>query len=134
MKIHPTETSRAENAYEDVLQHLTSTISENIAEDAQKTKIFSSACICTVPKYLRKLKESAYTPRLFAINPLHRNEEHLQKPMKHVKMSYTDDLVSQLTMVMKGLELVEKKKAVLQECVAPAEMKKLLDDAKKCYA
>ncbi|KAG5512616.1 hypothetical protein RHGRI_038906 [Rhododendron griersonianum] len=35
-------------------------------------------------------------------------------------------------MGMKGLELVEKKKAVLQECVA--EMKKLLDDAKKCYA
>ncbi|KAG5550499.1 hypothetical protein RHGRI_015464 [Rhododendron griersonianum] len=97
----------------------------------QKTKIFSSACICRVPKFLRKLKESAYTPRLFAIGPLHRNEEHLQKPMKHVKMSYTDDLVSRLTMGMKGQELVEKKKAVLQECVA--EMKKLLDDAKKCY-
>ncbi|KAG5550505.1 hypothetical protein RHGRI_015470 [Rhododendron griersonianum] len=117
----------------DVLRCLTSKISENIGKGAQKTKIFSSASIYRVPKYLRKIKESAYTPRLVAIGPLHRNEEHLQTPMEHVKMSYTDNLVCRLmTVGMNGQELVEKKNAVLQGCVA--EMKKSIDDAKKCYA
>ncbi|KAE9445990.1 hypothetical protein C3L33_22117, partial [Rhododendron williamsianum] len=127
--IHPTEMSQGES---DVLRCLTSTISENIGKGAQKTKIFSSASIYRVPKYLRKIKKSAYTPRLVAIGPLHRNEEHLQTPMEHVKMGYTDNLVCRLTVGMNGLELVEKKNAVLQECVA--EMKKSIDDAKKCYA
>ncbi|KAG5550502.1 hypothetical protein RHGRI_015467 [Rhododendron griersonianum] len=124
--------SQGENDYADVLQRLTSTISENIGEGAQKTKIFSSARIYRVPKDLHKLKESAYTPRLIAIGPLHRNEEHLQTPMQHVKMRYADNLLCRLTVGMKGMELAEKKNAVLQECVA--EMKESLDDAKKCYA
>ncbi|KAG5512615.1 hypothetical protein RHGRI_038905 [Rhododendron griersonianum] len=135
MEIHPTEISQEENDYDDqmVLRDLTSTIAWKIREGAQKTESFSSsACINRVPKELCKLKESAYTPRLVAIGPLHRNDEHRQTPMQHVKMSYAENLLGRLTVGMKGLELAEKENAVLQECVG--EMRKSLDDAKKCYA
>ncbi|KAE9447606.1 hypothetical protein C3L33_20494, partial [Rhododendron williamsianum] len=128
IQIHPTEMSQGENGSdEEALQRLTSTIIQKIGEGVQKTEsFFSSACIYRVPEYLRTLKESAYTPCLVAIGPLHREDKHLQTPMQHVKMSYTNYLLSRL-------ELEEKTKfKVVQECLA--EMKTLVDKAKKCYA
>ncbi|KAG5550501.1 hypothetical protein RHGRI_015466 [Rhododendron griersonianum] len=135
IEIHPTEMSQGENDYEDVLQHLTSTIAGKIDEGTQKAEsFFSSACIYRVPEDLRKLKERAYTPHLIAIGPLHREDEHLKTPWQHVKMSYTNYLLSRLTAGMEDqLELAKQKKlTVLQECLA--ELKTLVDDAKKCYA
>ncbi|KAE9447613.1 hypothetical protein C3L33_20488, partial [Rhododendron williamsianum] len=125
--------SQGENGSdEEALQCLTSTIVQKIGEGAQKTEyFFSSACIYRVPEELRKLKASAYTPRLIAIGPLHR--EHLQTTFQHVKMSYTNHLLSRLTAGIDDLESAEKTKfTVVQECLA--EMKTLVDDAKKCYA
>ncbi|KAE9447611.1 hypothetical protein C3L33_20499, partial [Rhododendron williamsianum] len=136
MEIHPAEMSPGENEYEkDLLQHLTSTIAGKIDEGAQKAKsFFSSACIYIVPEDLRKLKERAYTPRLIAIGPLHRNDEHLQTPLQYIKMSYTNYLLSRLTAEMKDQQELEEqtKLRVLQKCLA--EMKTSLDNAKKCYA
>ncbi|XP_058214471.1 UPF0481 protein At3g47200-like [Rhododendron vialii] len=129
LEIHPTEMSQGEEA----LQRLTSTVVEKIGVGAQKTEFFfSSACIYRVPEKLRKLKESTYTPHLIAIGPLHQNDEHLQTPLQHVKMSYTKFLLHRLTAGMEGLELAERTKFVLQKCLA--EIKTLIDDAKKCYA
>ncbi|XP_058214473.1 UPF0481 protein At3g47200-like [Rhododendron vialii] len=119
---------------ENDLQHLTSTIAGKIDEGVRKTEsFFSSACIYRVPEDLRKGKESAYTPRFIAIGPLHRNDKHLQTPLQLVKMSYTNYLLSRLTKGIKDLALAEQRKfTVLQNCLA--EMKTLIDDAKKCYA
>ncbi|KAG5550443.1 hypothetical protein RHGRI_015415 [Rhododendron griersonianum] len=113
---------------------LTSTISAKLHEGAQKAEsLFSSACIYRVPEELRKLNASAYTPRLIAIGPLHRNDNHLQTPMQQVKMSYANHLLCRLTEGLEGLEDREQKRlSLLQECVA--EMKLSIDDAKKCYA
>ncbi|XP_058214470.1 uncharacterized protein LOC131325963 [Rhododendron vialii] len=127
--------SQGENDFEKDLKHLTSTIAGNISEGAEKAEyFFSSACIFRVPEDLRKLNERAYTPRLIAIGPLHREDEHLQTPLQHVKPSYTNYLLSRLTAGMEDqLELAKQKKlTVLQECLA--ELKTSIDDAKKCYA
>ncbi|KAG5512632.1 hypothetical protein RHGRI_038922 [Rhododendron griersonianum] len=135
IQIHPTEMSQGENGSdEEALQRLTSTIVQKIGEGAQKTEsFFSSACIYRVSEELRKLKESAYTPRLIAIGPLHREDKHLQTPFQHVKMSYTNHLLSQLTTGIDDLESAEKTKFTeVQECLA--ELKTLVGDAKKCYA
>ncbi|KAE9444792.1 hypothetical protein C3L33_23310, partial [Rhododendron williamsianum] len=135
IQIHPTEMGQGENGSdEEALQRLTSTIIQKIGEGAQKTESFSSsAFIYRVPEYLRKHKESAYTPCLIAIGPLHQEDKHLQTPLQHVKMSYTNHLLSRLTIGMEDLELAKQKKfTVVQECLA--EMKTLVADAKKCYA
>ncbi|KAG5512631.1 hypothetical protein RHGRI_038921 [Rhododendron griersonianum] len=127
--------SQGENGSdEEALQHLTSTIDQKIDKGAQKTEsFFSSASIYKVPEYLRTLKESAYTPCLVAIGPLHREDTHLQTPMQHVKMSYTNYLLSRPTAGMLDRELAKRKKfTALQECLT--ELKTLVDDAKKCYA
>ncbi|KAG5550488.1 hypothetical protein RHGRI_015455 [Rhododendron griersonianum] len=135
IQIHPTEMSHGENGSdEEALQHLTLTIDQKIDKGVQKTEsFFSSASIYKVPEYLRTLKESAYTPCLVAIGPLHREDKHLQTPLQHVKMSYTNYLLSRLTTGMEDqMELAQTKFTVLQECLA--ELKTLVDDAKKCYA
>ncbi|XP_058216207.1 UPF0481 protein At3g47200-like [Rhododendron vialii] len=107
METHPTETSQGENDYEKDLQQLTYTVAGKIDEGAQKAKsFFFSACIYRVPEDLRKLNERAYTPRLIAIGPLHREDEHLQTPLQHVKLSYTNYLLSRLSAGMEDeLEL-----------------------------
>ncbi|XP_058217032.1 UPF0481 protein At3g47200-like [Rhododendron vialii] len=130
-QIQPTEMSQGEND----LRQLTSTIKEEIGKGADKNEsLVSSAFIYRVPEYLRKLNESAYTPRLIAIGPLHRKDKHLQTSLQHVKMSYTNYLLSRLTRGMEDLqELAEQTKfTVLQKCLG--EMKTSIDDAKKYYA
>ncbi|GFY82348.1 hypothetical protein Acr_02g0005880 [Actinidia rufa] len=58
------------------LQSLTTTIDRKISEGAQKIKeSFPSACIYRVPEKLRKLKESAYTPDIVSIGPLHSKDK-----------------------------------------------------------
>ncbi|KAG5512662.1 hypothetical protein RHGRI_038948 [Rhododendron griersonianum] len=133
MQFHLTEMGQGED--EEALQGLTSTIGTNISEGAYKTdSLFSSACIYRVPKELRKLKESAYTPQLIAIGPLHQKDEHLKTPFQGVKKSYTNNLLLRLTAVkMEGSETkCYEYPKVLQECVK--EMKDCVDKARKCYA
>ncbi|GFY82334.1 hypothetical protein Acr_02g0005740 [Actinidia rufa] len=80
------------------LQSLTATMGRKISEGAQKTKeSFSSACIYRVPEELRKLKESAYTPRLVSIGPLHSKDKHLESRMQDIKMSYVNSLLCRMT-------------------------------------
>ncbi|KAG5512678.1 hypothetical protein RHGRI_038964 [Rhododendron griersonianum] len=126
--------SQGENDSEKArLTDLTLTIGNKISEGAKKAdSFFSSACIYRVPEELRKLKESAYTPRLIAIGPLHRKDKHLRTPMQHVKMSYTNYLLCRLTEGMDAESAAQRKFMVLQDCLA--EIKTSLDDAKKCYA
>ncbi|KAG5550487.1 hypothetical protein RHGRI_015454 [Rhododendron griersonianum] len=119
IQIHPTEMSQGDNGSdEEALQRLTSTIDQKIGEGAQKTEsFFSSASIYRVPEYLHKHKESAYTPCLIAIGPLHREDKHLQTPLQHVKMSYTNHLLSRLTAGLEDLELAKQTKfTVVQKC------------------
>ncbi|KAG5550451.1 hypothetical protein RHGRI_015422 [Rhododendron griersonianum] len=134
--------SEGENDYAKDLPQLY-TVAGKIYEGTQKSEsFFSSACIYRVPEDLRKLNESAYTPRLIAIGPLHREDKHLQTPLQHVKLSYTNYLLSRLTPRMEdqqeltaGMEeelAKQKKLTVLQKCLA--ELKTLVHDAKKCYA
>ncbi|KAG5550481.1 hypothetical protein RHGRI_015449 [Rhododendron griersonianum] len=136
METHPTEMiSQGENDYAKDLQQLTYTVAENIYEGAKKAEsFFSSACIYRVPEDLRKLKERVYTPRLIAIGPLHREDEHLQTPLQHVKPSYTNFLLSRLAVGMEDQPELAKQTVftLLQNCLA--EMKTSIDNAKKCYA
>ncbi|XP_058217031.1 uncharacterized protein LOC131327928 [Rhododendron vialii] len=131
MEIRIAKMNQGENDNGEGLRRITSTIGAKLGEGAQKTEWFSSACIYRVPKDLRKVNHRAYTPRLIAVGPLHRNDKHLQTPMQHIKVIYTNDLLSRLTVGLEGMESVEKKNAVLQECLA--EMNKSINDAKKCY-
>ncbi|KAK2979988.1 hypothetical protein RJ640_020014 [Escallonia rubra] len=48
--------------------------------------------IFKVPNKLRKLKESAYTPRAVSIGPLHKDDEHLLKVIEEHKKSYMHSL------------------------------------------
>ncbi|KAG5512648.1 hypothetical protein RHGRI_038935 [Rhododendron griersonianum] len=110
METHPTEMSQGENDYAKDLQQLTYTVAGNIYKGAEKAEsFFSSACIYRVPEDLRKLKERAYTPRLIAIGPLHREDEHLQTPLQHVKPSYTNYLLSRLAVGMEDQPELAKK-------------------------
>ncbi|KAG5550498.1 hypothetical protein RHGRI_015463 [Rhododendron griersonianum] len=136
MEIIPTEilVSQGENDYGEGLQRLTSTVGAKLVEGARKTDSFPSACIYRVPKDLRKVNKSAYTPRLVAIGPLHRNDKHLQNDMQHVKTSYTNKLLSRQLIIPAGMEVLESeemKNAVLRECLA--EMKELIERVKECY-
>ncbi|XP_058217030.1 UPF0481 protein At3g47200-like [Rhododendron vialii] len=114
--------------------HLTSTIAGKIGDGVKKTEsVFSLACIYRVPEELRKLKESAYTPRLISIGPLHREDKHLQTPLQHVKMSYANHLFSRLTAGMEDHEsALHTMTTVLQNCLAG--MRASIDVAKKFYA
>ena len=107
------------------LQSLTATMGRKISEGAQKTKeSISLACIYRVPEELRKLKESAYTPRLVSIGPLHSNDIRLKSPMQDIKMSYVNFLLCRMTDGSPDCKF-----AVLEECVEA--MKLLVEDAKK---
>ncbi|XP_057476447.1 UPF0481 protein At3g47200-like [Actinidia eriantha] len=107
---------------------LTEIVGQKISDGVRKTEeSFSSACIYRVPEELRKLKESAYTPRLVSIGPLHSEDEHLKSPMQDVKLWYVNFLICRMT---GGSE--ERKFTVLEECLET--MKLLVEDAKKSYA
>ncbi|GFY83758.1 hypothetical protein Acr_03g0005320 [Actinidia rufa] len=80
-----------------------------------------------VPEELRKLKESAYTPRLVSIGPLHSEDEHLKSPMQDAKLWYVNFLICRMTDGSPNCKFT-----VLEECVKA--MKLLVEDAKKCYA
>ncbi|CAL5431680.1 unnamed protein product [Camellia sinensis] len=109
----------------DHLSKLTRTIGKIIEEGENRTKSMPSPCIFRVPEELRKVKESAYTPQLVSIGPLHSNKEHLKSPMEDIKKHYAAILFSR----------VDKKMPfplVLQKCVE--KMKELLHTARGCYA
>ncbi|PSS34649.1 UPF0481 protein [Actinidia chinensis var. chinensis] len=120
-----------ENDYcKQALQSLTTTLGRKISESAQKIKeSFPSACIYRVPEKLRKLKESAYTPDLVSIGPLHSKDKHLKSLMQDIKMSYVNSLLCRTIDGSEGSEVCRS--AVLEECVE--EMKLSVKDAKKCY-
>ncbi|KAG5512673.1 hypothetical protein RHGRI_038959 [Rhododendron griersonianum] len=110
---------------------LTKTIGEKFNDGTGKIKsLYSFARIYKVPEDLRKLNECAYVPRLIAIGPLHRKDEHLQKPMQHVKMDYANRLFLRLTEGIADSKIRdEKKDELIQECVE--KMKKCTVKAKK---
>ncbi|KAI8012887.1 UPF0481 protein [Camellia lanceoleosa] len=105
-----------------------------MVEGAHKTASKSSASIYRVPAELRKLKESAYTPRFVSIGPFHSKDQHiLNSSMQDVKKSYANSLFDRISLSKGGLE--EEKlntSKVLVECVG--KMRESLDKAKKCYA
>ncbi|GFY83760.1 hypothetical protein Acr_03g0005340 [Actinidia rufa] len=112
---------------EQALNSLTQSIGEKISDGVWKTeKSFSSACIYRVPEELRKLKESAYTPRLVSIGPLHSKDKHLKPSMQDVKMWYVNFLLCRMT---GGSE--ERKFTVLAKCLK--KMNLLLEDTQKSY-
>lgn len=127
--------NQGENGTGEGIQRLTSTIGDKLGEGAQKTELFSSACIHRVPKDLRKVNKSAYTPWIITIVFLHWNDKQLQTPPwnTRVKMNYKiNNLLCLLTVGLEDQqESAEKKSAVLHECLA--EMKKSINDAKKYY-
>jgi len=100
---------------------------KEIIDGYNKTKSKSAAVIQKVPEELRKLKESAYTPRFVSIGPLHSNNDHLKKRMQNIKMSYVNDLFGRMAESGK-----EEKAQVLKRC--QYEMSKLTGEAKKFYA
>ncbi|PSS32681.1 UPF0481 protein [Actinidia chinensis var. chinensis] len=107
---------------------LTEIVGQKIGDGAWKTEeFFSSARIYRVPEELRKLKESAYTPRLISIGPLHSEDEHLKSSMQDVKLWYVNFLICRMTDGSPNC-----KSDVLDECLR--EMKPLVEDAKKSYA
>ncbi|CAL5335089.1 unnamed protein product [Camellia sinensis] len=105
-----------------------------MVEGAHKTASKSSASIYRVPVELRKLEESAYTPRFVSIGPFHSKDQHiLNSSMQDVKKSYANSLFDRISSSKGGLE--EEKlntSKVLMECVG--KMRESLDKAKKCYA
>ncbi|CAL5335098.1 unnamed protein product [Camellia sinensis] len=127
----------------DDLSKLAQTIFEKIVGGEKKS--MPSPYMLRVPEELRKVKESAYTPQLVSIGPLHRNKEHLKSPMEDIKKHYAEALFKRVLIANKTTDI----KLVLQKCVekmikAYAEkvevdaledvekMKETLDKAKKC--
>ncbi|KAK3005393.1 hypothetical protein RJ639_016926 [Escallonia herrerae] len=91
----------------------------------KKAQLSSKASIYRVPQKLRKLKESAYTPRIVSIGPYHKHDERL-KDMEDQKKSYTSSLLSRV------IEPGQTTDAAIKEIT-----NKILDkaaDARSCYA
>ncbi|KAK3008730.1 hypothetical protein RJ639_013168 [Escallonia herrerae] len=91
----------------------------------KKAQPSSKASIYRVPQKLRKLKESAYTPRIVSIGPYHKHDERL-KDMEDQKKSYTSSLLSRV------IEPGQTTDAAIKEIT-----NKILDkaaDARSCYA
>ncbi|KAL7265501.1 hypothetical protein ACSBR1_003304 [Camellia fascicularis] len=112
----------------DDLSKLTQTIGEIIEEGVKKTESMPSPCIFRVPEVLRKVKESAYTPQLVSIGPLHSNKEHIKSPMEDIKKHYTKVLFKQVKTANKTTDIM----SLLKNCVE--KMKLSLDRARDCYA
>ncbi|GMP51100.1 hypothetical protein CsSME_00017464 [Camellia sinensis var. sinensis] len=65
---------------EEIQRLVTEDINKKMVEAARKTQSkFSSASIYRVPEEIRKLKESAYTPCLVSVGPLHSKDPHIRK-------------------------------------------------------
>ncbi|KAL7160826.1 hypothetical protein ACSBR2_041468 [Camellia fascicularis] len=112
----------------DDLLELTQTIRNIIEEGVKKTKSMPSPCIFRVPEKLRKVKESAYTPQLVSIGPLHSNKEHLKSPMEDIKKQYAEALFMRVQTANKTMDITP----VLPQCVE--KMKLSLYKARDCYA
>lgn len=100
------------------------------------SSILPSASIYRVPKELFQLKESAYTPHLFPIGPLHINEEHLKsRVIQDIKQKYAYTLAWRIS----AFELPgdnphshhPRTGNLLHECYK--EMRKLKQKAIDCY-
>ncbi|KAK3014880.1 hypothetical protein RJ639_008452 [Escallonia herrerae] len=105
---------------------LRSSITKIVKGDSQKkAQPSSKASIYRVPQNLRKLKESAYTPRIVSIGPYHKHDERL-KDMEDQKKSYTSSLLS------RAIEPGQTTDAAIKEIT-----NMILDnaaDARSCYA
>ncbi|GMP51128.1 hypothetical protein CsSME_00017482 [Camellia sinensis var. sinensis] len=112
----------------DDLSKLTQTIGEIIEEGVKKTESMPSPCIFRVPEELRKVKESAYTPQLVSIGPLHSNKQHIKSPMEDIKKHYTKVLFKRVKAANKTTDIM----SLLKNCVE--KMKLSLDRARDCYA
>lgn len=110
----------------------TDVFADRIFQGYENTKsLFSSARIHRMPKDLRGLNDSAYTPHLMAIGPLHRDDPHLPKTMKDVKLYYANSLLFQVAKEDPGKR---DKKKVLEDCVKKMEEEECIERAKKPYA
>ncbi|KAG5512680.1 hypothetical protein RHGRI_038966 [Rhododendron griersonianum] len=102
---------------------------EKVRHDSEKIfNLFSRARIYKVPEGLRKLNESAYIPRIIAIGPLHRNEKHLQTPMRGIKRHYINCLFDRLT------KDSVTKSSLLEQCLNKMKEKKFVGEVKEFYA
>ncbi|KAI8015426.1 hypothetical protein LOK49_LG05G00288 [Camellia lanceoleosa] len=108
---------------------LTETIHKTIKEGTKKAESMPSPCIFRVPKKLRKVKKSAYTPQLVSIGPLHSNKEHLKSPMEDIKKQYAEALFKRVPTANPTMDFTL---VVLKQCVE--KMKLSLDRARDCYA
>ncbi|XP_052189005.1 UPF0481 protein At3g47200-like [Diospyros lotus] len=99
-----------------------------INEGVNKVADMAQASIFMVPERLRKLNETAYTPRLFSIGPLHsHNDPHLESPeIQNIKLSYLNDLLARVS------DDPQDKDRILDRCLH--EMENLKEVAKKSYA
>ncbi|XP_052189004.1 UPF0481 protein At3g47200-like [Diospyros lotus] len=99
-----------------------------IDEGVNKVADMARASIFMVPERLRKLNETAYTPRLFSIGPLHsHNDPHLESPeIQNIKLSYLNDLLARVS------DDPQDKDRILDRCLH--EMENLKEEAKKSYA
>ena len=66
-------------------ENLVDAFCSEMDEAKEDIESMSSAHIYRVPKALRELNESAYTPRLVSIGPLHSDDGHLNPHMKKIK-------------------------------------------------
>ncbi|XP_052173686.1 UPF0481 protein At3g47200-like [Diospyros lotus] len=85
------------------------------------------AVIQKVPEELRKLKESAYAPRVVSIGPIHSDDDRLKLNGMTIKKCYVNDIFGRIA---KATD--EKKSHVLKRC--REEMGKLASEASKFYA
>ncbi|KAL6146168.1 hypothetical protein ACLB2K_056851 [Fragaria x ananassa] len=75
-------------------------------------KLKAELCIYRVPEKLRKVKEDAYSPRVVAIGPFHRDKTTLASMSDH-KLSYTASFLAQYT-----TEDQKEAAARLKACIA----------------
>ncbi|KAE9447485.1 hypothetical protein C3L33_20617, partial [Rhododendron williamsianum] len=124
---------QAGNDDEDCVKNISTKIDEGC--DKYDVLFPSSARIFKVSESLRELNKRAYTPRLIAIGPLHRKDEHLQTPMQDIKVRYTDALIFRVAEKIGDDEKLgddRKNYKVLRECIK--KVKGCISDAKKFYA
>ncbi|KAF3447141.1 hypothetical protein FNV43_RR12321 [Rhamnella rubrinervis] len=76
----------------------------------------SSCCIYRVPDRLRSAKETAYTPKIVSIGPLHHGKEGL-KPMEEHKKRYLQDFLRRTNVSLKDcVKIVKEREERLRGC------------------
>jgi hypothetical protein len=93
---------------------------DSMGKDLRSLSPLSTECVIyKVPERLRRVKKSAYTPKVVSIGPLHHGGDQALRAMEEHKLRYLGDFIRRTGKSLEFfLDFVSKKEAKLRGCYA----------------